>query len=200
MLGFGLFGGASFMDDTVQADGGKAPEAEWEREGEERVYSTLCWSLDSRVYHFIRNIRLPTGSATTHIDHVIVSRFGIIIIDADHRSGGIYGSDDDPNWTQICFGRKILFPNPLWRNFQHVMTLSDVTGVSQLYFHPIVVFTGDCEFKTDMPGNVMMLDHLIPYVRGFQHHMIKDVQVPDVANAIREWAATTVRREESGKS
>lgn len=169
--------------------------ADREREGEERVYSTLCWSLDPKVYHFIRNIRLPTGSATTHIDHVIVSRYGIIIIDAIHRSGGISGVEYEPNWTQVLHGHKTTFPNPLWQNFQHVMTLSEVTGVSKLYFYPIVVFTGDCEFISEMPGNVMLLNGLIPYVRTLQHHIIKDVQVPEVANAIREWAALTAKKE-----
>ena len=45
--------------------------------------------LDSNVYEDINNVTLPTSNGTTQIDHIIVSRFGIFVVETKNMSGWI---------------------------------------------------------------------------------------------------------------
>ena len=56
--------------------------------------------LDRSVYHTLNNVTLATANGTTQIDHVIVSRHGIFVIEAKNMKGWIFGNERDPQWTQ----------------------------------------------------------------------------------------------------
>ena len=49
----------------------------------EELQSTLAKKvlLDSTVYEDINNVTLPTSNGTTQIDHIIVSRPGIFVVE-----------------------------------------------------------------------------------------------------------------------
>ena len=57
--------------------------------------------LDQTVYHLIPDVTLPTPNGTTQIDHVIVSRYGIFVIETKTYKGWIYGGERDAKWTQV---------------------------------------------------------------------------------------------------
>lgn len=38
--------------------------------------------LDDKIYHPINNVTIPTANGSTQIDHVIVSRFGLFVVEA----------------------------------------------------------------------------------------------------------------------
>ena len=48
--------------------------------------------LPKEDYHLIKNITLPTGDGTTQIDHILVSRFGVFVIETKNMKGWIFGS------------------------------------------------------------------------------------------------------------
>lgn len=151
------------------------------------------WSrrlLDQKVYHLIPNVSLPTSDGTTQIDHVIVSRYGIFVLETKTYKGWIFGSERDAEWTQVVFRQKNRFQNPLRQNYRHTKTLSDLTGIPHGYFISMVVFIGSCEFKTEMPDAVMQIGYFIRFIKNHQKPVIQDEQVPEVVAAIREWAGT----------
>ena len=49
--------------------------------GETKVKSALRRGLDYRQYHMFHDLTLPTQGGSTQIDHIVVSRFGIFIIE-----------------------------------------------------------------------------------------------------------------------
>lgn len=146
--------------------------------------------LNQNVYHLIPDIMLPTPDGTTQIDHVIVSRYGIFVIETKTYKGWIYGNENEPQWTQVIFRRKERFQNPLRQNYKHTKTLSELTGIPENYFKSLVVFVGDCHFKTEMPANVVHIRDFIKHIRGHQTPIIKDDQVSEIVTTIQEWAST----------
>jgi restriction system protein len=44
--------------------------------------------LDKREYHLLKDVTLPTPQGTTQIDHVIVSPFGLFVIETKNIKGG----------------------------------------------------------------------------------------------------------------
>ncbi len=160
------------------------------RLGEASINFWVRRLLDQNIYHLIPNVTLPTPDGTTQIDHVIVSRYGIFVIETKTYKGWIYGGERDAQWTQVIYKRKERFQNPLRQNYKHTKTLSDLTGIPHEYLKSVVVFVGDSKFKTDMPSNVVHIRDFVRHIKGYQTPIIKDEQVPEVAAAIQEWAGT----------
>ncbi|WP_339385147.1 nuclease-related domain-containing protein, partial [Vibrio paracholerae] len=41
-----------------------------------------------------------TEDGTTQIDHIVVSKFGVFVIETKYMKGWIFGSKDQKQWTQ----------------------------------------------------------------------------------------------------
>lgn len=52
-------------------------------------------------------------------------------------------------------GRKFKLQNPLRQNYRHVKAISEFLEIEEDRLHSLVMFWGECEFKTPMPANVM---------------------------------------------
>lgn len=111
--------------------------------------------LDSSVYHVFNNILLSVSGRTTQIDHVVVSRYGVFVLETKDKTGWIFGGEKNSQWTQVIFHARIRFQNPLRQNYLHTKSLSEFLGITHDKIHSLIVFWGDCEFKTPMPDNVV---------------------------------------------
>ena len=131
----------------------------------EKITSASMWAMmDQDVYHKIDDIIIPTSNGTTQIDHVVVSKYGIFVIETKNMRGWIFGNADSDRWTQNIFGVKHQFQNPLKQNYRHTRCLADFLKVDHDLMKSVVFFIGDCEFKTPMPRNVIN-SGLIPYIK-----------------------------------
>lgn len=141
--------------------------------------------LDPKIYHSLNNVTLNTDNGTTQIDHVIVSRFGIFVIEAKNYAGWIFGSADQAEWTQsLPGGKKFKFQNPLRQNYRHVKALSEFLGLPDDKFHSVVMFWGECEFKTEMPANVMSQNYS-GYIKGKTAVLFSDDEVTQMVEALQ---------------
>ncbi|MEP2783738.1 MAG: nuclease-related domain-containing protein [Pseudoruegeria sp.] len=123
--------------------------------GELKVALRLRRALDPDIYTIFHEVLLPSRGGTTQIDHVIVSRFGIFVIETKNMSGWIFGGADQKSWTQSFPRKKLKFQNPLRQNYRHLRTLEDVLAVPRAALHNVVVFVGPASPKTKMPDNVL---------------------------------------------
>ena len=55
--------------------------------GEGLVNFSARINLDSRKYHLIKNVTLPTSRGTTQIDHIFVSVYGVFIVETKNGKG-----------------------------------------------------------------------------------------------------------------
>jgi restriction system protein len=62
--------------------------------GESAIAAGLWMKLDDSVYRRIHNVIVPTQNGTTQIDHVLVSVFGIFVVETKDRDGWIFGAPD----------------------------------------------------------------------------------------------------------
>ncbi len=151
------------------------------------LQSTLAQKvfLDSNVYEDINNITLPTANGTTQIDHVIVSRFGIFVVETKNMSGWIFGDEKSPQWTQsLPGGKKFQFQNPLHQNHKHVMALQEFLGIANEKFFSVVMFWGEAEFKTPMPANVMTHGY-VPYIKSKLDVLFTGEEMDEIILAIK---------------
>ena len=143
--------------------------------------------LDKAVYTPLDNVTLPTANGTTQIDHVIASRFGLFVIEAKNIDGWIFGQSKSSQWTVVKPGRKHKFPNPLHQNYRHVRAVVEMLGVEETKVHSMVMFWGECEFKTPMPPNVLR-DGYATYIKGFSQALFTDEEVNELVEALKSGA------------
>jgi restriction system protein len=123
--------------------------------------------LDREVYFPLNNVTLRTRDGTTQIDHVIVSCYGIFVIETKNMRGWIFGGENQPQWTQKIFRRSFRFQNPLRQNYKHAKAVEETLRIPAETVHSVVVFVGGAVFKTPMPENVTRGVGFARYIRSF---------------------------------
>lgn len=144
--------------------------------GEYRVNSILEDRLEKRNYRLLKDVLLPTEDGTTQIDHIVVSRYGIFVIETKNMSHWIF-ANNGPYWTQTYYRRKSKFQNPIRQNYKHVKTLENLFDGAGYLMLNTVVFAGDCEFKTDVEKGVVKLSGLVPYIKSFKNQVIDENKI-----------------------
>lgn len=157
--------------------------------GEHAVERVLEDALDPSLYLRLSNVMLPVPGGTTQIDHVVVSRFGIFVIETKNYNGWIFGGPNDAQWTKTVYREKYRFQNPLHQNTGHVRALADLTGVPREFFKSIVVFLRGAEFKTSMPENVRHTYDLAEYIQSHQKPLLPHDRMQAVVAQIQRKAA-----------
>ena len=152
--------------------------------GEHAVSALLTASLNKEMYTSIHNLIVPTADGTAQIDHGIVSRFGVFVVETKNTRGWIFGRERDLQWTQVLFGEKRRFQNPLRQNYGHTKALAELLLLDHSIFQSIVFFTGRCEFKTPMPRNVMT-SGLAAYILQFQSRRVDEAIVGNIVRDLR---------------
>lgn len=143
----------------------------------------------SAEYILLNNCTLPDQKdGTTQIDHILISPYGVFIVETKNYTGWIFGNAHQKQWTQKIYKKSYKFQNPLHQNYKHIkvleMVLSDV--VDPQYLHSIVVFTARSEFKTDMPENVFRSKAWIEYVKRFDQQVISPMKLKRIKYRIEK--------------
>jgi len=154
--------------------------------GELQINLITKFFLSKDTYHLIKNVTIPVDGGTTQIDHVIVSRFGVFVVETKNLRGWIFGKEGDAYWTQKLYRHSEKFQNPLRQNYKHTKTLSEILGISEDKMHSVVVFTGDSSFKTDMSENVTNPRGYIRYIRSQTKPVLAEGEVSRIIKSIAE--------------
>ncbi|RMD68992.1 MAG: nuclease [Bacteroidetes bacterium] len=142
--------------------------------------------LNRKDYHVINNVTIPTEDGTTQIDHIIVSRFGVFVVETKNMRGWIFGGAKQKQWTQQIFKTKHRFQNPLHQNFKHTKTLEQSLGLDPSKIFSVVVFVGDSTFKTEMPENVTQGIGYIRFIKSKTTLILTESEVQQVIEQIEK--------------
>ncbi|WP_429231079.1 NERD domain-containing protein [Aeromonas veronii] len=154
--------------------------------GEYMVNMVIRLKLDKQHYHLVKNVTLPTENGTTQIDHVIVSIYGLFVLETKNMKGWIFGSPNQKTWTQKIYRCSNKFQNPLHQNYKHTCTLQSLLGLNAEQIFSIIVFIGDAVFKTPMPDNVTQGNGFIRYIKAQTTPVLSHEQVREVITKIED--------------
>ncbi len=152
--------------------------------GEWYVNLKLTRALERQQYQLFKNVTLPTSNGTTQIDHILLSPFGIFVIETKNMQGWIFGSERQTKWTQQIYKHKSSFQNPLRQNYKHTETLRDLLALPLESVHSVVVFTARAKFKTDMPVNVGYVNDAISFIQSHQQVCFSELQMMELAHQL----------------
>lgn len=153
--------------------------------GEAVLHAFLRAFLPRRRYRLLRDLTLPTADGSTQIDHVVVSRHGVFVIETKNYRGWIFGAARDKTWTQQIYRHRSTFQNPLRQNYKHVRALAQVAGVDRRALFPLVVFVGTAVIKTPMPANVTNPSGCLAAIRRRTELLLGEDEVERIVDALR---------------
>lgn len=165
--------------------------------GEKAVARHLS-NLPDDKYIPLNNIMLNTDHGLTQIDHVVLSIYGIFVIETKNYSGWITGNEYSDKWVKNMYGTKYKFRNPIKQNYGHTMALMQTLKITDKdCFIPIVVFTNSAELKLNTKSLVIYLHELDNCILAFHTRIFSFQQISSYAQIL---TSSNVDSKESRKS
>jgi hypothetical protein len=150
-----------------------ARDLTFQNRGEALVTALLRANFAPPNYHLMNHVTLRLHDGTTQVDHILVSRFGVFVIETKDYKGWIFGDPNQPKWTQVLFLLRFTFQNPIVQNSRHVRAVQDLLDfVPPTGIKSVVVFTGDAKFKTPIPPGVFYASEVAAYLRNATHEVM----------------------------
>ena len=120
----------------------------------EAVVTTILKRLPSEIYTVLHDVTLPYKSENlkkkpkTQIDHIVLSEYGIFVLEVKHYSGFIHAERRKRKWM-CCYTKKQKhkIQNPFQQNHKHLCAVQQVTGQPYDKLINLVVFTGQAKFQ-----------------------------------------------------
>lgn len=178
----GLYGMSSdmiaeqMMQKNMETSGGY--QAKVTGDTGELKLSSILKSLPE-CYHVMDDVLLQTKRGSTQIDHIIVSPFGIFIVETKNHKGMIFGDCYGQVWTQVLprTGR-FKFYSPVLQNAGHIKNLVEQTRIPSKFMSGVIVFTNpevnlmnvNCPF-------CFQIDSLYSYIASFTTQILGERQV-----------------------
>ncbi|MDP9729921.1 MULTISPECIES: nuclease-related domain-containing protein [Alicyclobacillus] len=155
--------------------------------GELKVDGLLV-KLPSTTYHTLDNVLLrKKDGRTSQIDHIVVSKFGVFVIETKNRGGQIVGTEHQNQWTQSMGRQRHTLQNPLHQNFGHVRTLQEVLPeLPETAFVPIVVFPNHTSLRVHASSPVLHMRDLVRWILAQKTVRLTDGQVGQAYAKLKE--------------
>ncbi|PLT33662.1 nuclease-related domain-containing protein [Bacillus sp. V5-8f] len=133
----------------------------------------------------VRNPKSVSGYS--QIDHIVITPYGIFVIETKNYQGTIYGAKNRKEWS---VNGKFKMMNPFMQNHGHIKSLlSLVDGKFSDHFVSIVSFTKRCTFKVDLEMRKISSNELIVYdveLSDFLHRKVSVVKLQNITPLITE--------------
>lgn len=150
----------------------------------ETIVASILSGLPNNEYIVLNNIMLRTNYGTTQIDHIVVSIYGIFIIETKNYKGWITGSEFSDQWTKNMYGKKYNFRNPLKQNYAHMKALEGLLDLPEDKFIPIVAFSWNANIKVKTSKPVIYINQLKSIILNYKQVKIHPTELQGIVNRI----------------
>lgn len=147
--------------------------------------------LDSTEYHLYHDLYIPKEDGTTsQVDHIVISRFGIFVIETKHYTGWIFGNERQRYWTQVIYKRKVKFLNPIWQNKGHIQAVKNYLSTEEdRYFLSIIAFSGNLTLKFEdnfKDAQVIQFHQLTNVIREKRNFVMSDSELGEINRKLND--------------
>lgn len=159
----------------------------------EKKLSSLLLFLDKDVYQTYNNLYIETSRGIYQIDHIVVSKYGIFVIETKSYKGTISGSYKSNKWTQNIWGNKYSMPNPIKQNKAHIYALKSILPCyAQSGCVSIIAFSSNASLyiTTDENTEVIYIREILSAIKSYRNILFSSEQVEEISNTIY-WANIT---------
>jgi hypothetical protein len=106
---------------------------------------------------YLRNVLVPDGNGGDfHLDFVLLTSRGVIIIDMRDIAGNVFGGDQMTDWTLMDGPRRTTFVNPQSGLYDRIASVKALAN--DLPVEGRIVFTKRAKFPKGLPRFTVMLE------------------------------------------
>lgn len=127
--------------------------------------------LSKDKYTVFNNIMLKTNTSTHQIDHIVVSKFGIFVIEMKNYYGLITGDKYKDKWIQHLGKKKYYFNNPIHQNYGHIKALEEVLHLKEDKFISVICISNQAKVKVN-DKNVVQLDDVNEFIKSYKKEIV----------------------------
>lgn len=141
----------------------------------EKTVAAILSRLDRSRYNVINNVVLSRNGKTTQIDHLVISHYGVFVIETKNYKGWILGGENSEYWIQVIYQWKHKFYNPIRQNAGHVQALKNsLLEFPHLKFISIIVFSTRATIKVRANIAVIHPYELFSVIDKYSEEILSD--------------------------
>lgn len=157
----------------------------------ERTVAGILSQLPASEYSVINDLTLQNGRSSTQIDHVIISVYGIFVIETKNYSGWIMGGEKSDQWIKNMYGHKYYFYNPIRQNYGHISALAKVLLIPRNAFISIVAFPYKADIKVHTSEHVVYFRDIVPTILSYSKKRFSISEVYRITNQLLSLQSNT---------
>ncbi len=139
--------------------------------------------LPENKYIVFNDIMIKDEKGTHQIDHLVLSKFGIFVIEMKNYYGLIKGKEFDNKWCQYLGKNKSYFINPIHQNYGHIKSLSNLLKLDDKYFISVICFSNQAKIDVKSSSIVTQVDFLDNEILKYNENIV-DSDIKELANII----------------
>lgn len=129
--------------------------------------------LPKDKYIILNDIMIKSSKGTHQIDHIIISKYGIFVVEMKNYYGLITGEEHQNKWTQHLGKNKYYFNNPIHQNYGHIKALEELLNLSKDKFISIICISNQAKLKVKAK-NVTQLDFVNDLIKSYNNEIITE--------------------------
>ncbi len=151
-----------------------------------RARFAISMFLFKEHYELIENVHITCRDGEKlFFRQLLVSRYGIFIINTCHYRGEIFGSHHQVRWLSRSRIHRKTFKNPHMVNEEIVKKLAEYLYIPPKSCSTLLVFTGSSYFPTHTPTDTCRVKELIPTINQRNKFKIKAHVLPWIVEVLK---------------
>lgn len=131
----------------------------WRWWRQRRARLRLVLAIASTGFEHLEDVLVPDGNDSTyHIDFLVLTARGILVVDLRDVAGNIFGGDQMTDWTVMDGSLRHTFANPQGALYDRIAAVKALSG--EVPVEGRIVFTGRARFPKGLPKWTVPVDTL----------------------------------------
>ena len=139
--------------------------------------------LPKDKYVILNDIMIMTGDYTSQIDHIVVSKYGLFVIETKQYNGYITGNKYDKKWVRHG-KKKTYYTNPIKQNYGHVKSICKLLNLDETKVFNIVCVPSKAILKIQDDGEVVRYDTIYNKIISYNTEIINNID--EIVNNINK--------------
>ncbi len=128
--------------------------------------------LPKDKYTILNDIYINVNDDIHQIDHIVVSNYGIFVIETKQYNGYITGGKYDLKWVRHIGKKKIYYTNPIRQNYGHVKSICELLNIGEDKVFNIVCIPSTAKLNIKHDGELTRYYNLIEKILSYRDEII----------------------------
>ena len=132
--------------------------------------------LSKDKYIVLNNIMIKSSKGSHQIDHIVISKYGIFVIEMKNYYGLITGDEYKDKWTQHLGKNKYYFNNPIHQNYGHIKALANLLNIDENKFFSIICFSNQAKLKVICKTPIVQTYEIALTIGKYQEEILDNIE------------------------